>query len=336
MTVLVTGAAGFIGFHVTKKLIENDIEVIAADNINDYYDVSLKESRLKELGISMTFGDVVKSNKFKNLFFTKIDLKDPVSVKNLFQTNNIDIVCHLAAQPGIRYSIINPGAYIENNIIAFFNLIQTINEFNTSLFVYASSSSVYGNSNKVPFTEQGDTEHPVSFYAATKKSNELLAHTYAHNFGIKTIGLRFFTAYGPWGRPDMAYYSFTKNIYEGKPITLFNNGELKRDFTYIEDIASGIYNIIASKGKATNDNYKIYNIGNHESVELSRFVKAIEDATGKKALIEYKPMQTGDVFTTCADIKEIQRDYNFKPATDIEEGIRKFVEWYKTYHQIKS
>lgn len=335
MTVLLTGAAGFIGFHVAKKLTENGIDVVAVDSINDYYDISLKHARLKELGISLTLDVASQSSKYPDLIFSKIDLTNLNAVKKLFESYDFDIVCHLAAQPGIRYSLINPQAYIDNNIIAFFNLIQTINEYKTSLFIYASSSSVYGNSNSIPFSEKDDTEHPISFYAATKKTNELLAHTYAHNFGMKTIGLRFFTAYGPWGRPDMAYYSFTKNIYEGKPITLFNNGELKRDFTYVDDITTGIYNIISSKGFPTKDNYKIYNIGNHQSVELGRFVKAIEDATGKKAVIEFKPMQPGDVFSTYADIKEIQRDYNFDPSTDIEEGILKFVEWYRSYHSIK-
>jgi UDP-glucuronate 4-epimerase len=336
MTVLLTGAAGFIGFHLTKRLVENGINVVAVDNINSYYDILLKESRLKILGISLSNGGAIKSNKYPNLSFSKTDLTDAEAVKKIFQVSQFDIICHLAAQPGIRYSIANPRAYIENNIIAFFNLIQTINEFRTSLFVYASSSSVYGNSNELPFSESSDTEHPVSFYAATKKTNELFAHTYAHNFGMKTIGLRFFTAYGPWGRPDMAYYSFTKNIYEEKPITLFNNGILKRDFTYIDDIITGVYNIIATTGSSTKDNYKIYNIGNHESVELVRFLKAIEEATGKKAIIEYKPMQPGDVFATYADITEIQKDYNFEPTTDIEEGIQKFVEWYRHYYGIKS
>ena len=342
MTVLLTGAAGFIGFHVTKKLAENGIKIVAVDSINDYYSVSLKQSRLSELGLGISVSEsaipsaAIKSRKYPNLTFLKTDLASLGDTKKIFQSNQFDIVCHLAAQPGIRYSLINPGAYIENNIVAFFNLIQTSNEFKTPLFVYASSSSVYGNSNDVPFHENSDTDHPVSFYAATKKTNELLAHTYAHNFGMRTIGLRFFTVYGPWGRPDMAYYSFTKNIYEAKPITLFNNGSLKRDFTYVDDIAAGIYSIIASNGNPTKDTYKIYNIGNHESVELDRFVKAIEVATGKKAVIAYKPMQPGDVLATYADINEIQKDYKFKPSTSIEAGIWKFVEWFKSYHAIKN
>lgn len=336
MTVLLTGAAGFIGFHVAKRLAESGIEVIAVDNLNDYYDVSLKHARLKELGIYYPESGAIQSDIYPHLSFLKIDLGSAEDIKKLFQKHHFDIVCHLAAQPGIRYSITNPRAYIDNNIVAFFNLIQLINESRTGLFIYASSSSVYGNSNRIPFIENDNTEHPVSFYAATKKTNELLAYTYAHNFGMKTIGLRFFTAYGPWGRPDMAYYSFTKNIYEGKPITLFNNGNLKRDFTFIDDITTGICNIISSKGIPTKDNYKIYNIGNHESVELKRFVKAIESATGKNAIIDYKPMQPGDVFATYADINEIKKDYNFYPTTNIEDGIRKFVEWYRLYHSIKN
>jgi UDP-glucuronate 4-epimerase len=338
MKILVTGSAGFIGFHVTKKLAGSGFEITAIDSINSYYDVQLKLSRLNELGISSAEKDIpwnksIHSSKYQLLSFIRTDLSKLEQVEKLFQTSRFDVICHLAAQPGVRYSIINPAACMENNITAFFNLINIANSFKPDLFLYASSSSVYGNSTDIPFSIESDTDHPVSFYAATKKANELLAHTYSHIHSLKTIGLRFFTVYGPWGRPDMAYFSFTENILTGKPITLYNNGNLKRDFTYVDDIADAVYKIAAVKGSKTDSNYKIYNVGNHESIELSRFVKAIESATGKQALIEYLPMQPGDVYETYADIENLSHDYSFKPVTNIEKGIASFVEWYKTYYK---
>ena len=338
MKILVTGSAGFIGFHVTKKLAESGFEITAIDSINSYYDIQLKHARLNELGISSAQKDFpwnksIHSSKYQLLSFIRADLSKLEQVEKLFETSRFDVVCHLAAQPGVRYSITNPAACMENNITAFFNLINIANSFKPDLFLYASSSSVYGNSTDIPFSIESDTDHPISFYAATKKTNELLAHTYSHIHNLKTIGLRFFTVYGPWGRPDMAYFSFTENILTGKPITLYNNGNLKRDFTYVDDIANAVCKIAAVKGNKTDSNYKIYNVGNHESVELSRFVKAIESATGKQAVIEYMPMQPGDVYETYADIENLSHDYSFKPSTNIEKGIASFVEWYKTYYK---
>ena len=338
MKILITGSAGFIGFHVTKKLAGSGFEITAIDSINSYYDTQLKLSRLHELGISSAEKDIpwnksIHSSKYQLLSFTRTDLSKPEQVEKLFETGRFDVICHLAAQPGVRYSITNPAACMENNITAFFNLINIANSCKPDLFLYASSSSVYGNSTDIPFSIESDTDHPVSFYAATKKANELLAHTYSHIHRLKTIGLRFFTVYGPWGRPDMAYFSFTENILTGKPITLYNNGNLKRDFTYVDDIADAVCKIAAVKGNKTDSNYKIYNVGNHESVELSRFVKAIESATGKQAVIEYLPMQPGDVYETYADIENLSHDYSFKPTTNIEKGIASFVEWYKTYYK---
>jgi len=338
MKILITGSAGFIGFHVTKKLAGSGFEITAIDSINPYYDIQLKLSRLRELGISSGEKDIpwnksIHSSKYQLLSFIRTDLSKPEQVEKLFETNRFDVICHLAAQPGVRYSITNPAACMENNITAFFNLINIASSSKPDLFLYASSSSVYGNSTDIPFSIESDTDHPVSFYAATKKTNELLAHTYSHIHRLKTIGLRFFTVYGPWGRPDMAYFSFTENILTGKPITLYNNGNLKRDFTYVDDIADAVCKIAAVKGNKTDSNYKIYNVGNHESVELSRFVKAIESATGKQAVIEYLPMQPGDVYETYADIENLSHDYSFKPTTNIEKGIASFVEWYKTYYK---
>ena len=338
MKILITGSAGFIGFHVTKKLAESGFEITAVDSINSYYDIQLKLSRLHELGISSAEKDIswnnsIHSSKYPLLSFIRTDLSKPEQVEKLFETSRFDVVCHLAAQPGVRYSITNPAACMENNITAFFNLINIANSCKPDLFLYASSSSVYGNSTDIPFSIESDTDHPVSFYASTKKANELLAHTYSHIHHLKTIGLRFFTVYGPWGRPDMAYFSFTENILSGKPITLYNNGNLKRDFTYVDDIANAVCTIAAAKGNKTDSNYKIYNVGNHESVTLSRFVKAIESATGKQAVIEYLPMQPGDVYETYADIENLSHDYSFKPTTDIEKGIASFVEWYKAYYK---
>lgn len=337
MKILVTGSAGFIGFHVTKKLAENGFEIICVDSIDAYYDRDLKYARLKELGIlssekEIPDNKIIVSSKYSNLRFFKADLSKAEQVETIFKLNHFDVICHLAAQPGIRYSIKNPGAYMENNITAFFNLINIANHYKPELFLYASSSSVYGNSKDIPFSNETNTDRPVSFYAATKKTNELLAHTYSHIFGLKTIGLRFFTVYGPWGRPDMAYFSFTENILSGKSISLFNDGKLKRDFTYIDDITDAVYKIAACKGANTKEIYKIYNVGNHESVELSRFVKAIETATGKKAVIEYLPMQPGDVYETYANIDDIIHDYSFKPSTNIEKGIASFVDWFNSYY----
>lgn len=329
MTILVSGCAGFIGFHLSKKLLEAGNSVIGIDSLNEYYDIAIKKARLKELGVENNSSASVLYSSFT---FHKIDMNDTPEMEAVFASTHFDVVCNLAAQPGVRYSIDNPRAYIDSNINGFFNILHLSNKYKTGLFLYASSSSVYGDSKEIPFTIDSDTSHPVSFYAATKKTNELLAHTYSHLFKLKTIGVRFFTVYGPWGRPDMAYYSFTKNIVNGKPISLYNMGNLKRDFTYIDDIISGLLRIIESGEKKISNTYSLYNIGNNEPVTLGRFVKAIEKATGKNAIINYLPMQPGDVEMTYADISALKKDFDFTPYTSIEEGIQKFTEWYLNYH----
>lgn len=319
MKILVTGAAGFIGYHLSQKLLAENHQVTGMDNINDYYDVNLKKARLRNLE---------NSEGFK---FIKADIADLSSVQKIFHENDFDIIVHLAAQAGVRYSIKNPFAYLQSNIIGQMNILESIRNIKPELkhFIYASSSSVYGNSDNVPFSESQKTDEPVSLYAATKKSAENITHSYTKLYGIKATGLRFFTVYGEYGRPDMAYFSFTKNILEGKTIKLFNNGNLQRDFTYISDIVDGISKIINAEPKA---NFKIYNIGNNQPVELKYFLEVLENNIGKKANIELLPMQKGDVYKTYADISEISRDYGFEPKTNIEAGLRKFFEWYRGYY----
>ena len=335
MKILLTGCAGFIGFHITKKLIEAGHEIVGIDNINDYYDVALKRARLQELGIDKEEpGKGAASNNHANFIFVNLNLTNEKELKDFFSHHQFNVVCNLAAQAGVRYSIINPGVYVDNNIKGFFNLLDCIAHNNVELFVYASSSSVYGNSKEMPFRIQSETSKPVSFYAATKKTNELMAYTYSDLYNLKTIGIRLFTVYGPWGRPDMAYFDFTSKILKGEPISLYNHGNLQRDFTYVDDIVDGFVKIIESRGKFTNENYKLYNLGNHDPVTLDRFVKAIESALGKKAVINYLPMQQGDVETTYADISESTKDFQFVPSTSIEAGIKKFVDWYRDYYNV--
>ena len=335
MKILVTGSAGFIGSHITKRLVEGKHEVVGIDCMNDYYDISLKRARISELGIgNERKGEEVKSDKYSNFTFVNLDLTNEDDLKNLFSNHQFDVVCNLAAQAGVRYSIVNPAVYVDNNIRGFFNLLDCVSKNKVGLFVYASSSSVYGNSNEMPFRIQSETSKPVSFYAATKKANELMAYTYSELYKLKTIGIRLFTVYGPWGRPDMAYFDFTNKILKGEPISLYNNGKLQRDFTYVDDIVNGFVKIIESKGAFTNENYKIYNMGNHDPVTLDRFVKAIETAIGRKAVINYLPMQQGDVESTYADISESKKDFQFEPSTSIEDGIKKFVDWYRGYYKI--
>jgi len=335
MKILVTGSAGFIGSHITKRLIERKYEVVGIDCMNDYYDINLKRARINELGISNDKKDKeIKSDRYSNFIFLNLDLTNERELSDLFSNHQFDVVCNLAAQAGVRYSIVNPRVYVENNIKGFFNLLECVAHNNVELFVYASSSSVYGNSREMPFRIQSETSKPVSFYAATKKANELMAYTYSELYKLKTIGIRLFTVYGPWGRPDMAYFDFTNKILRDEPISLYNNGQLKRDFTYIDDIVNGFAKIIESRGNFTEENYKIYNLGNHDPVTLERFVKAIETAIGKKAVVNYLPMQQGDVESTYADISESNRDFQFEPSTSIEDGIKKFVDWYRDYYKL--
>ena len=331
MKILVTGAAGFIGFHTCIKLVDQGHEVYGIDNINNYYDPKLKFDRLSELGFneaeSIIFKNEIQSSKLKNMRFSRIDLTDYESINNLFIKEQFEVVCNLAAQAGVRYSIENPKAYIDSNISGFLNILEGCRYHKVKHLVYASSSSVYGMNKKVPFETKDNVDHPISLYAATKKSNELMAHTYGHLYGFKTTGLRFFTVYGPWGRPDMAYYLFAEAISNNKPIKVYNNGQMERDFTYIDDIVNGVTKVI-EKNIDSREHYKIYNIGNNKTESLIDFITTIEKAIGKKAIKEYLPMQPGDVPRTYADIDNILKDYNYKPSTTINSGLKLFIDWY--------
>jgi UDP-glucuronate 4-epimerase len=334
MKILVTGAAGFIGFHTCLKLVNQGHDVYGIDNINDYYDPKLKFDRLNELGFSEAasklFKNEVQSTKFNSLRFSRIDLVDDESIDHLFKQEQFEVVCNLAAQAGVRYSIENPKAYIDSNISGFLNILEGCRNHKVKHLVYASSSSVYGENKKVPFETTDNVDHPISLYAATKKSNELMAHTYSHLYGFKTTGLRFFTVYGPWGRPDMAYYLFAEAISNNKPIKVFNNGKMERDFTYIDDIVNGVTKII-EKNIDFRAHYKIYNIGNNKTESLQDFIKTIEQAMGKKAIKEMYPMQQGDVPKTFANITHLINDYDYKPCTQITSGILNFIKWYNDY-----
>ena len=334
MKILITGAAGFIGFHLSRKLLDESYQVIGIDNLNDYYDPGLKYSRLEILG------------GYDNFTFQKIDLKCKESVDDIFETYHPTHVINMAAQAGVRYSIENPYAYVDSNLIGFMNILESCRNYPVSHLLYASSSSVYGGNKKTPFSTNHNVDHPVSLYAATKKSNELMAHAYSHLYGIPTTGLRFFTVYGPWGRPDMAYYSFTKDILAGKPIKVFNHGKMERDFTYIDDIVEGIVKLIDKtplpnkEWDESKDDlgtsfapYKIYNIGNNNPVKLMRFINALESALGKEAEKVYMDMQPGDVLRTYADVSDLERDINFKPSTSTEDGLKKLVDWYMDYYK---
>jgi UDP-glucuronate 4-epimerase len=349
MKILVTGTAGFIGFHLAKRLIDRGDEVIGLDEINDYYDISLKYKRLEESGIitsDIEYGRLIKSKKNNNYSFIKLRLEDKNQIDELFCTGKFEKVCNLAAQAGVRYSLINPMAYINSNIVGFVNILEACRYNGIKHLAYASSSSVYGLNETMPFSTHDNVDHPISLYAASKKSNELMAHTYSHLFQLPTSGLRFFTVYGPWGRPDMALFIFTKAILEGKPIEVFNEGKMQRDFTYVDDIVEGIIRVIdnAPNGNSlwTGKNpdpssskapYKIYNIGNNNPVDLMDFINAIEDALGKKATIEYKPMQPGDVPATWADVNDLIVDFKYKPNTSVQEGVSKFVNWYQSFYK---
>lgn len=334
MKILVTGAAGFIGFHLCKKLIELGHEVVGLDNINGYYDINLKMCRLNQLGISDVFEHKVSISKTMadKFHFIKLNLEDQVHLPLLFKKYQFDVVCNLAAQAGVRYSIEDPMVYVESNIVGFVNLLECMRHNNIKRLVYASSSSVYGNSEQVPFKVNQQVDEPISLYAATKKANELMAYTYSHLFNIQTIGLRFFTVYGPWGRPDMAMFLFTDAILNNKPIKVFNNGNLSRDFTYIDDIIEGVIATLLNNNKNSETLYSLYNIGNSKPVKLLDFISEIENQTGLVANKEMLPMQPGDVEKTFADVDELKKDYNYSPNIDISVGVANFIEWYKKYY----
>ncbi|HEX3029178.1 MAG TPA: NAD-dependent epimerase [Clostridia bacterium] len=333
--IFITGCAGFIGFHLSKRLLEEGHIVIGLDSVNNYYDVSLKEARLEQL------------KKFNQFIFYKASLEDTQAINDIFHENCFDTVINLAAQAGVRYSLENPRAYIDSNLVGFTNILEACRHNKVKHLIYASSSSVYGANTKIPFSVHDNVDHPLSLYAATKKANELMAHTYSHLYGLPVTGLRFFTVYGPWGRPDMALFIFTKAILEGRPINVFNNGKMMRDFTYVDDIVEGITRLIKKVPEPNNNwsgdkpdpgtskaPYKIYNIGNNQPVELEEFISTLEHKLGKKAIKEYLPLQPGDVPKTYADVNDLMRDVGFKPKTTIDEGIGKFVDWYKAYYKI--
>jgi UDP-glucuronate 4-epimerase len=335
--ILVTGAAGFIGYHLCEALIKQGHKVIGLDNINDYYDVTLKYARLSELGITKeaatVFAEISQSTLHGNsMQFIRLNLEDREAVPKLFKTFNFDMVCNLAAQAGVRYSIENPEAYIDSNVTGFLNILECCRHHNIKRLVYASSSSVYGNSDDIPFKETANVDKPISLYAATKKSNELMAHTYSHLYNIETIGLRFFTVYGPWGRPDMAMFLFTDAIINNKPIKVFNTGNLSRDFTYIDDIVDGVVNTLIKSSK--NDSlYKLYNIGNGKPVQLLDFIASLEKELDISAIKKMLPMQAGDVHQTFANTTSLAHDYNYKPQITVDKGIKEFVLWYKGFYK---
>ncbi|WP_225036351.1 NAD-dependent epimerase [Winogradskyella sp. SM1960] len=338
MKILVTGAAGFIGFYTSKVLISKGHQVVGLDNINDYYDINLKYDRLYELGIDKTeaseFNTICKS-KSGDFKFIRMNLEDREELPKLFKNEKFDIVCNLAAQAGVRYSIENPETYVDSNVVGFLNILECCRNNAIKHLVYASSSSVYGMNKKIPFSTDDNVDNPISLYAATKKSNELMAHTYSHLFKVPTTGLRFFTVYGPWGRPDMAMFLFTDAIVNDRPIKVFNHGNMERDFTYIDDIVEGVVRIIeksSAKRVETKDFYKIYNIGNNNSVKLLDFIKEIELNLGKNATKDMMEMQPGDVERTWADVDELIKDYDYKPNTSIKVGVKSFVDWFKDYY----
>lgn len=329
MTVLVTGAAGFIGYHVAEKLLQRGEAVLGIDNLNDYYDVSLKEARLARLNVHSRFA------------FQRLDVGDRIGVAQMFSEQQPRRVIHLAAQAGVPYSLVNPHAYVDSNLVGFVNILEGSRHTRVDHLVYASSSSVYGANVTMPFSEHHNVDHPISLYAATKKANELMAHTYSHLFGLPTTGLRFFTVYGPWGRPDMALFKFTKGIVDGAPIEIYNNGNMVRDFTYIDDIVEGVVRV-ANQPPVTNSAwssangdpatsaapYRIFNIGNNRPVQLLRYIEVLEQCLGRKAIKELKPLRPGDVPATVADTADLERAVGFRPTTPVEVGVARFVEWY--------
>lgn len=350
MKILVTGTAGFIGSHLAKKLLARGDEVIGFDCINDYYDITVKYGRLERAGITkdkIKYNKLIQSDTQPNYKFIKLKLEDKENMMVLFAEQQFDAVCNLAAQAGVRYSLTNPGAYIESNIVGFANILEACRHHNVKNLSYASSSSVYGLNEELPFSTGDNVDHPISLYAASKKSNELMAHTYSHLYAIATTGLRFFTVYGPWGRPDMALYLFTKAALEGNTINVFNNGEMLRDFTYIDDIVEGVIRVIdnpaqpnlswSGKSPAPSSSsapYKIYNIGNNNPVKLMDFIAAIENAIGKKIDKNMMPLQAGDVPATYANVDDLVQDLDYQPNTPVQEGINNFVEWYRAFFKV--
>jgi len=337
MKILVTGAAGFIGFHTTSRLAISEHEITALDNINSYYDTSLKFDRLSLLGLpkdAIRPATPLTSDRYPNLRFIQLGLEDKKGLLDLFQTSSFDIVINLAAQAGVRYSLQDPDAYIASNISGFFNILEACRAFPVTRLIYASSSSVYGLNEKIPFSPEDKTDRPISLYAATKKSNELMAHTYRHLFNIPVSGLRFFTVYGPWGRPDMAYYSFTKNILAGKEIQVYNHGDQMRDFTFIDDIVEGILrlmdNAINHPGRLQ---HPVYNLGNNQPVKLIEFIEILESLLHKQAVKKFVPGQPGDVTVTYADISASQNDFDYQPSTGIKDGLARFTEWFLSYYK---
>ena len=344
MKILVTGTAGFIGSHLILRLLQRGDEIVGLDNINDYYDQKVKYGRLQRSGIlkniedgeKIKYNQLLTSNIYPKYKFIKLNLEDKDSMVKLFETQKFDAVCNLAAQAGVRYSLTNPDAYINSNIIGFINILECCRHYDVKNLSYASSSSVYGSNKELPFSTEHNVNHPISLYAASKKSNELMAHTYSHLFDISTTGLRFFTVYGPWGRPDMALYLFVKAALEGKTIDVFNNGEMLRDFTYIDDIVEGIVRVIDNPRQSSKDTppYKIYNIGNNNPVKLMDFIEAIENKLGKKIDKNFMPLQAGDVPATYADVTDLVKDLGYKPQTNVQDGIDKFVDWYIDFFNV--
>ncbi len=332
-TCLITGAAGFIGYHLSKRLLDEGVHVVGCDNMNDYYDVELKEARLNKLSVH------------DNFKFHRIDIADRNALSCIFDESQFDVVVNLAAQAGVRYSIENPSAYIDSNLVGFGNVLECCRQHDVKHFVFASSSSVYGANTTMPFSVHHNVDHPVSLYAATKKSNELMAHSYSHLYDLACTGLRFFTVYGPWGRPDMAYFKFTKAICEGKPITVYNHGKMMRDFTYIDDIVEGVVRVMKKRPEpntawdgahpdagSSYARYRIYNIGNNTPVKLMDFIETLENSLGEKAKKEFLDMQAGDVRATYADVEDLMHDVGFKPSTPLKDGLERFVAWYRTFY----
>ncbi len=334
-SVLVTGAAGFIGSHLARRLLNEGYKVVGVDSLNDYYDVSLKEARLSMIKEDPSFT------------FVQLNIADQAALNGVFEAHSFKYVVNLAAQAGVRYSLENPQAYIESNIVGFTNILEGCRHYDVEHLLFASSSSVYGANTKMPFSVQQNVDHPISLYAASKKSNELIAHTYASNFNLPVSGLRFFTVYGPWGRPDMALFLFTKAILNGEPIDVFNNGNMQRDFTYIDDIVEGVYRLMVNPAQPNPDwdsndpdpstsfvPYRLYNIGGTSPVKLMEFIETIEQSIGKKALISFKPMQLGDVTATFADVSSLEAVTGFKPRTPLKQGIQNFVDWYRSFYKV--